>query len=208
MQADMSTTKPVALEGTLCHTPRIGSVEVLKHHLLLVDAAGIVTFLGPANAPDAAAALQQLGLQQDDIIKLGPSQLLLPGFIDTHCHAPQYAFTGVGTDLPLFEWLNTYTFPCEASFKHAKHAEDVYRHVVQRTLRLGTTTANYFTTLHVEACKVLVDVVEALGQRAVVGKVCMDQHGPSFYMDPGPEDSIQGARAVVSYIKVRPTHLP
>lgn len=69
-------------------------------------------------------------------------------------------------------------------------------------LRLGTTTSNYFTTLHVEACKVLVDVVEALGQRAVIGKVCMDQHGPDFYLDTSPEASVQGARDVVSYIQV------
>jgi guanine deaminase len=60
----------------------------------------------------------------------------------------------VGTDLPLFEWLNKYTFPSEASFSDVSKARQLYRKVVHRLLRLGTTTANYFTTLHVEACKV------------------------------------------------------
>lgn len=168
----------------------------------MVNTSGFITHLGPAGTPDAASAVQQLSLQQGDIRDLSPAQLLLPGFIDTHCHAPQYAFTGLGTNLPLFDWLHTYTFPCEASFKDTQHAGLVYRHLVQRLLRLGTTTANYFTTLHEAACKVLVDVVLELGQRAVIGKVSMDQHGPDFYMDAGAEESLQGAHSVVEYVKV------
>jgi guanine deaminase len=199
----MSSSRPWAFKGTICHTPIIGAVEVLTEHLLVVNAAGTITHLGPAGKPDAAAALLQQGLQAPDIKTLSPLQFLLPGFIDTHFHAPQYTFTGVGTDLPLFDWLSTYTFPCERLFGDKQHAEAVYRRVVKRLLRLGTTTANYFTTLHVEACKVLVDVVCELGQRAVVGKTCMDQHGPDSYLDQGAEASLQGTREVVQYIKVR-----
>jgi guanine deaminase len=147
---------PLALRGTLCHTPSIGSVEVLPDHLLLVAASGTITHLGPAGTAEAAAALAQAGLSDElDVHSLTPTQLLLPGFIDTHFHAPQYSFTGVGTDLPLFDWLHTYTFPCEAGFADRARAEAVYRRVVARLLRLGTTTANYFTTLHPEACQVL-----------------------------------------------------
>ena len=32
----------------------------------------------------------------------------MPGLVDGHAHAPQYAFTGTGMDLPLLEWLETY----------------------------------------------------------------------------------------------------
>lgn len=38
---------------------------------------------------------------------LQEGQFLLPGFIDTHLHAPQYAYTGTGTHIPLMEWLDT-----------------------------------------------------------------------------------------------------
>ncbi len=38
-------------------------------------------------------------------------QFLLPGFIDTHLHAPQYAYTGTGTHIPLMEWLDTVRGP-------------------------------------------------------------------------------------------------
>jgi len=44
-------------------------------------------------------------------------QLILPGFIDTHVHAPQLdviASWGAG----LLDWLETYTFPAEHSGRH------------------------------------------------------------------------------------------
>lgn len=112
---------PLAFLGTFLHTPTIGSVEVLAGHLLIVGEGGTITHLGPADTPQAQAALQQLGPAQH-VHRLTPSQFILPGFIDTHCHAPQYAFAGVGTDLPLFDWLQTYTFPCEARFGDKQHA--------------------------------------------------------------------------------------
>lgn len=40
-----------------------------------------------------------------DTTRLSESQFLLPGLVDTHIHAPQYAFTGTATDIPLMEWL-------------------------------------------------------------------------------------------------------
>ena len=52
-----------------------------------------------------------------------------PGLIDTHVHAPQYKFTGTGTDVPLMEWLRKYTFPTEESYKDVEAAE--VRHTVE-----------------------------------------------------------------------------
>lgn len=37
--------------------------------------------------------------------------LILPGLIDMHLHAPQFPFRGLGSDMELLDWLNTYTFP-------------------------------------------------------------------------------------------------
>lgn len=50
--------------------------------------------------------------------------------------------------------------------------------------------------------QVLVDVVVELGQRAVIGKVAMDQHSPGFYVDQGAGASLAGTRQVVAYIQV------
>ena len=57
-------------------------------------------------------------------------QFLIPGFVDTHIHAPQYVFTGTGYDLPLLQWLEKYTFPSESRFGNTEFAKDAYRKVV------------------------------------------------------------------------------
>lgn len=56
----------------------------------------------------------------------------MPGFVDTHIHAPQYKFTGTGYDLQLLEWLDKYTFPTEAKFSDVRLASKVYQSVVVR----------------------------------------------------------------------------
>src|SRR5660397_117133 len=40
--------------------------------------------------------------------------LIIPGLVDLHVHAPQYAFRGLGMDRELLDWLQTYAFPEEA----------------------------------------------------------------------------------------------
>lgn len=57
----------------------------------------------------------------------------MPGMVDTHIHAPQYAFTGTRVDLPLLEWLTAYTFPTEAKYDDSNFAEEVYTRVVVST---------------------------------------------------------------------------
>lgn len=62
-----------------------------------------------------------------------PSEFFMPGMVDTHIHAPQYSFAGTRVDLPLLQWLTTYTFPIEAKYKDSDFAEEVYTRVVVST---------------------------------------------------------------------------
>jgi guanine deaminase len=94
--------------------------------------------------------------------------------VDTHTHAPQYINLGIGIDLPLLDWLQTYTFPQEKRFKDLKHAEYVYDKCVKRHLMYGTTTCCYYGTIHYEATKILAQIAEKYGQRAFV--MCLLDH--------------------------------
>jgi len=69
------------------------------------------------------------------------------------------------------QWLNEYTFPCEAGMQKLQDASDVYRKAVKRLLTNGTTCAVYFGSLHLQPTKLLVDIVRDMGQRAFIGKV-------------------------------------
>eukprot|EP00878_Enallax_costatus_P005576 GHUV01005849.1.p1 GENE.GHUV01005849.1~~GHUV01005849.1.p1 ORF type:complete len:308 (+),score=28.16 GHUV01005849.1:266-1189(+) len=195
----------LAFRGTVLHTPapQPGAVEVLRDHLIIVNNHGVIVHLCASSSDDGAVLLAH-ELKAADVQVLSEHQFLLPGFVDTHFHAPQYQYCGVGTDLPLLGdsgWLNSYAFPTEASFADVEHAKRIYERCVRQLLRLGTTTANYFTTIHVEACKALADILKQEGQRAVLGKVCMDQHSPDYYVEQDTAASIQGARDVAQYIK-------
>lgn len=64
------------------------------------------------------------------------SEFLMPGLVDTHIHASQYSYTGTALDLPLLEWLNTYTFPVEAKYKDLDFANNVYTKVLVSSLKL------------------------------------------------------------------------
>ncbi|OWK01091.1 hypothetical protein Celaphus_00018370, partial [Cervus elaphus hippelaphus] len=105
---------------------------------------------------------------------LSVNEFFMPGLVDTHIHAPQYSFAGSNVDLPRLEWLTKYTFPTEHKFQSIDFAEEVYTRVVRRTLKNGTTTACYFGTIHTDSSLLLAEITDKFGQRAFVGKICMD----------------------------------
>lgn len=80
---------------------------------------------------------QCLGIPQNsknvEVVTLSSSQLLIPGLVDTHIHAPQYPNIGLGYDMQLLDWLNTYTFPLEERYKNVHYAKKVYEAVVVST---------------------------------------------------------------------------
>ncbi|NWS02771.1 GUAD deaminase, partial [Motacilla alba] len=127
---------------------------------------------------EQADQLEQLaktwGFKTSDIRQLSKHEFFMPGLVDTHIHAPQYSFTGTRVDLPLLQWLTAYTFPTEAKYQDSGFAEEVYTRVVRRTLKNGTTTACYFATIHTDSSLLLAEIIDKFGQRAFVGKVCMD----------------------------------
>ncbi len=62
--------------------------------------------------------IEKYNIDKADVYMLDEDQFLLPGLIDSHSHAPQIVNLGRGHNLPLLEWLNTYTFPREAVFSN------------------------------------------------------------------------------------------
>ncbi|NXV74613.1 GUAD deaminase, partial [Atlantisia rogersi] len=133
-----------------------------------------IVFLEQADQQEQLA--KKWGFKTSDIRELSNHEFFMPGMVDTHIHAPQYLFAGTRVDLPLLQWLSTYTFPTEAKFKDSDFAEEVYTRVVRRTLKNGTTTACYFATIYTDTSLLLAEIVDKFGQRAFVGKVCMDMN--------------------------------
>lgn len=72
----------------------------------------------------------KLGLVDASEIILEDSQILIPGLIDTHIHAPQYPNAGLGYDETLLDWLQKYTFPLESKYNDTEFAVKIYDTVV------------------------------------------------------------------------------
>jgi len=185
--------------GTLVHTRVYGQIDILHDHLLVV-VEGKIAKVVPGSQEDAVLA--EYGTPPGAVRRLAQGEFLMPGMIDTHVHAPQYKFAGTGTDLPLMEWLQKYTFPIESSHSDPEHSLYRYGRVVRRFLANGTTTAAYFGSLHLQPNKVLVDEIVRLGQRAVVGKVNMDRESPDHYMESF-EQGLKEAEEFVQYAQAK-----
>ncbi|XP_060697744.1 guanine deaminase [Hemiscyllium ocellatum] len=160
-------------KGTFIHATHTSPMETLTPRILGVNRTGKIVFI--ENTDKEEELSQAWHFQKENIRVLQErEEFFIPGLVDTHIHASQYPNMGTCLDLPLLEWLVRYTFPVESKFKDPKFTEDVYTKLVKRTLRNGTTTACYFATIHTESTLKLCSIIDNLGQRAFVGKVCMD----------------------------------
>ncbi|MDC9822539.1 guanine deaminase [Devosia sp. ZB163] len=184
-----------ALRGTFVHAPVRGEIEVLDDVVVSLDAEGRIDRVVPAaeGVPEGT-------------VELPAGQLVLPGFVDLHVHAPQYPQLGLALDEPLEVWLQKYTFPLEARYADLDFAREAYGTLVTDLLAGGTTTALYFATVHREATELLAEISLAQGQRALVGKVVMDlaESCPDYYRDATPQAAIDDTRAVIDHIRALP----
>eukprot|EP00128_Syssomonas_multiformis_P000886 Colp12_sorted_trinity150504_noHs@21336 len=194
---DMQQSLKYVFRGAMMRTVQLGAWEVKEDAVLGVGENGKILFFHDASRMERT--LERFRFDPDQVQVLPRGKFLIPGFVDVHCHAPQYAFTGTGLDLPLLDWLNKYTFPTEARFKEIEYAKQIYNRSVRRHLSAGSTTCCYFASLHVPATRALVDIIEKAGQRAFVGKVNMDRNSPDFYIETTAE-SIKGTMEFITTV--------
>ena len=67
-------------------------------------------------------------------------QIVLPGLINTHTHAPMVLYRGLADDLPLMEWLNNYIFPAESKTVSPEFVRAGTRLAALEMIESGTTT--------------------------------------------------------------------
>ena len=124
--------------------------------------------------------------------------LIVPGMIDLHIHAPQYAFRGMCMDLELMDWLNCYTFPEEAKYMELEYAERAYAIFVNALKASATTRAVVFATRHRPATELLMKLMEESGLASYVGKVNMDREAAEVLVE---ESAAVSASETVQWIE-------
>lgn len=154
------------IRGNIVEAKRFGEPDIIENGYIAVR-DGVITgvFPEPPERYEGAKLSDYTG------------KLILQGFCDMHLHGPQYPMLGMGMDLPLLDWLKTYTFKTEARFADEDYARRIYRALAQELVANGTTRVSMFSSLHAKATLILMEELEKAGISGYVGKVNMDRDG-------------------------------
>ena len=105
--------------------------RVLQDGAVAIDGSDIV-------AVDTADAIRAQFKAADTVDATG--QIVLPGLINTHTHAPMVLYRGLADDLALSEWLNKFIFPAEARTVSPEFVRAGTRLAALEMIQSGTTT--------------------------------------------------------------------
>ncbi|GAA5884764.1 hypothetical protein JCM6882_005383 [Rhodosporidiobolus microsporus] len=191
--------------GTVIHSRSLTEIEYLQDALLGVDEAGTIAFVEREMPVDEVEGrLGEMGWVGADVevIRMKKGEFLIPGFIDTHTHAPQHLNLSYGQQFELLDWLAQVTFPTEARFADPAFARKAYEGVVERVINSGTTTCCWYGTLHMTT-KILAAVCHRRGQRAFVGKCNMDRNSAPYYQEDSAAQSLADTEEFVSFVRSR-----
>jgi guanine deaminase len=153
-----------AIKGHVAYTPDSTGFVIYPDHFLLIDEDHVVGL--SEQLPDE--------FRDAEIHNFGDC-LVIPGLNDLHIHAAQYGYRGLGMDMALLPWLETYAFPEESKFADAGYAAQVYMQFAQDLASSATTRAIVWGTIHATT-DLLVDELVHLGLGGWVGKINMDRN--------------------------------
>jgi 5-methylthioadenosine/S-adenosylhomocysteine deaminase len=116
--------------------------------------------------------------------------LVLPGLINAHTHAPLVWFRGLADDLPLANWLNDFIFPAEAGWLNPARTYWGALLAAAELIRGGVTTVadGYFYEVEVRRA-----FLES-GLRAVAAQGVVDFPAPGV---PDPRDNLKVAQEFI-----------
>ena len=122
-------------------------------------------------------------------------RLIMPGFVDTHVHYPQYkVIASYGTSL--LEWLNKYTFVEEQRFSDVAYADQIANLFLDELIKNGTTSVMTFCTSFKQSVEAFFNAAENRNLRMVAGKVMMDRHAPDELCD-NPDNSYSDSKELI-----------
>nr|WP_326127671.1 amidohydrolase family protein [uncultured Oscillibacter sp.] len=188
------------LRGTIISAPALGRLDAVEGGWLAAEDGKITGVFPVLPERYAGAAVEDFG---DALILQAPA--------DLHLHAPQYPMMGMGMDLPLLDWLNTYAFPTESRFADPDYAREVYRRLAGDLIANGTTRVCMFSSLHREATLILMEELERAGVTGYVGKVNMDRNGAPGLQETTEEsmaETLRWLEACGDFQHVRPIVTP
>jgi 5-methylthioadenosine/S-adenosylhomocysteine deaminase len=134
-----------------------GSDRVMAPGAVAIDGRDIVAVDTPQAIAAAFSAAETIDAAGD---------VVMPGLINTHTHAPMVLYRGLADDLALMDWLTKYIFPAEAKTVTPAFVRAGTRLAALEMIRSGTTTYTDMYYFEEEIAR----VTKAAGLRAVLGE--------------------------------------
>jgi 5-methylthioadenosine/S-adenosylhomocysteine deaminase len=145
----------VVIGGTVITENAAG--QVLSPGAVAIDGTSIIDVDRPDVIQAKYAARETIDVRD---------QVLLPGLINTHTHAPMVLFRGLADDLALMDWLQKYIFPAEARTVSPEFVRVGTRLAALEMIESGTTT--YADMYYFE--EEIAGATRAAGLRGVLGQ--------------------------------------
>ena len=173
------TTKPAVVVCVLtfsavvvlAQTPRQVSLVIVNGIVVTVDGSNRIINSGAVAidgtdivAVDTTENVRRQFRARQTIDAAG--QVVMPGLVNTHTHAPMVLYRGLADDLALDQWLTKYIFPAEAKTVSPEFVRAGTRLAVLEMIESGTTTYADMYYFEDEIAK----ETKAAGLRGVLGQ--------------------------------------
>jgi 5-methylthioadenosine/S-adenosylhomocysteine deaminase len=180
---------PVRLRPDLVLTP-----DGWRCDVAVAVAGGRVAGVAPAAAP-----------QPDDVTL--PGRALLPGTVNTHCHAFQSLLRGLGDDLDFMGWRDRVLYPFSARLDRAALRVGAEFAFAEMLLH-GVTTCVDFFYIHDagnENAEAVIEAARAVGIRLVLARGMYDWEGAPARYRERPADAARRTRELIARHRGDPT---
>ncbi len=187
-------------------TPRQVSLVVRNGTVITLDAAKRVI----ENGAVAIDGSDIVAVDTDDAIRRqfrgtetidAGGQVIMPGLVNTHTHAPMVLLRGLADDLALQDWLNKYIFPAEGKLVSPEFVRVGTRLAALEMIESGTTTFADMYYFEEEIAK----ETKAAGLRGVLGQTVIQFPVADAKT---PADSLVRAEAFIQQFKGDPLITP
>ena len=132
--------------------------RVLSPGAVAINGTDIVDVGTPQDIASRYTAAQTIDAQ---------GQVVMPGLVNTHGHAPMVLFRGLADDLALMDWLNKYIFPAEAKSVSPEFVRVGTKLAALEMIQSGTTTYTDMYYFEEEIAK----ATKEAGLRGVLGEI-------------------------------------
>jgi 5-methylthioadenosine/S-adenosylhomocysteine deaminase len=152
-----------------------------------------------AVADGRIASVSAAGPRRPDDVALG-GRALLPGTVNTHCHAFQSLLRGLGDDLDFMGWRDRVLYPFSARLDRAALRAGAAFAFAEMLLH-GVTTCVDFFYIHDDGndnAEAVIDAARAVGIRLVLARGMYDWEGAPARYRESPADAYRRTRELIA----------